>query len=127
MDVSTLAFTICGRVGKGWGPSLPIPTFVPLQSRPVVHTPQGRDLPHERAPVLMPVTCMCLVCLAAHSFANLHYPPSPLQFYGLLRNPERHFQLLPLVEELLPLLLVTRDGAFCSVSEQVGLYKEGGA
>ena len=40
------------------------------------------------------------------------------QIFGLLKNPDRHFQLMPLVEELVPLLLISREGPIKTVSEQ---------
>ena len=125
VDVSTLAFAICSRVGKGWGrvgkvcpPTDHTYLRIIAVGAGCPHTPRGCLIP------FLPRYCPRLTAFPVSPPASprplTHQPLLlPLQVFSLLRNPERHFQLLPLVEELLPLLLVTRDGALGSVSEQV--------
>ena len=125
VDVSTLAFAVCSRVGKGWGrvgkvcpPTDHTYLRIIAVGAGCPHTPRGCLIP------FLPRYCPRLTAFPVSPPASprplTHQPLLlPLQVFSLLRNPERHFQLLPLAEELLPLLLVTRDGALGSVSEQV--------
>ena len=122
VDVSTLAFAVCSRVGKGWGrvgkvcpPTDHTYLRIIAVGAGCPHTPRGCLIP------FLPRYCPCLTAIppASPPPSPTSPHPTPPQVFSLLRNPERHFQLLPLVEELLPLLLITRDGALCSVSEQV--------